>query len=72
MRKASRSSSAYQAASREMIEKLVKAGYLEPARRLDPEAISAAIARMMQSLRRPPGDEGPDGRLQPGGVRSDQ
>ena len=51
--------SSFQAASREMIAKLVKAGYLQPARRNDAEAITRAIAQMKQDLRGLGGDEGP-------------
>ena len=43
--------SPFQAASREMIAKLVKAGYLQPARRNDADAITRAIAQMKQDLR---------------------
>ena len=43
--------SPYQAASREMIAKLIKAGYLQPALRNDADAITLAIARMKQDLR---------------------
>ena len=43
--------SPFQAASREMIAKLVKAGYLRPARRNDADAITRAIAKMKQDLR---------------------
>jgi hypothetical protein len=53
--------SAYQAASREMIAKLIKAGYLQPALRNDADAITLAIARMKQALRGGGGgnDDGP-------------
>jgi hypothetical protein len=34
-----------------MIAKLVKAGYLQPARRNDADAITRAIAQMKQDLR---------------------
>jgi hypothetical protein len=43
--------SPYQAASREMIAKLVKAGYLQPGLRNDADAVTRAIARMKQVLR---------------------
>lgn len=50
----------YQAASREMIAKLVKAGYLQPARCNDTDAITQAIAQMKQDLRGGGGnDDGP-------------
>jgi len=49
--------SAYQAASREMIAKLIKAGYLPPALRNDADAITRAIARMKQDLRGGGGNE---------------
>ena len=45
------SQSPYQAASREMIAKLIKAGYLQPALRNDADAITRAIAQMKQDLR---------------------
>ena len=52
--------SAYQAASREMIAKLIKAGYLQPALRHDADAITLAIAKMKQDLRGGGGnDDGP-------------
>ena len=41
----------YPAGSTEMIEKLVKAGYLRPERRRDADAITNAIAQMKQDLR---------------------
>jgi hypothetical protein len=37
--------------SREMIAKLVKAGYLRPTQRNNPDAITQAIAEMKQNLR---------------------
>jgi hypothetical protein len=37
--------------SSEMIAKLIKAGYLQPARRRDADAITRAIAQMKQDLR---------------------
>jgi hypothetical protein len=43
--------SPFLAASREMIAKLVKAGYLHPARRKNADAITRAIAQMKQDLR---------------------
>jgi len=43
--------SSFQAASQELIAKLVKAGYLRPALRHDADAITAAIARLKQDLR---------------------
>ena len=52
--------SPYQAASREMIAKLIKAGYLRPVLRNDADAITLAIARMKQDLRGAGGnDDGP-------------
>ena len=48
--------SPYQAASRELIAKLVKAGYLRPALRHDADAITAAIARLKHDLRSGGGD----------------
>jgi hypothetical protein len=45
------SQSAYQAASREMIAKLINAGYLQPALRNDADAITRAIALMKEYLR---------------------
>jgi hypothetical protein len=44
-----------------MIDKLVKAGYLLPARRNDADAITSAIAQMKQDLRGlGSNDEGPN------------
>ena len=43
--------SSFQAASQELIAKLVKAGYLPPALRHEARAITAAIARLKQDLR---------------------
>jgi hypothetical protein len=43
--------SPFQIASREMIAKLIKAGYLQPARRYYADAITRAIAQMKQDLR---------------------
>jgi len=40
--------SSFQAASQELIAKLVKAGYLPPALRHEARAITAAIARLKQ------------------------
>jgi hypothetical protein len=52
--------SSYQAASRELIAKLINAGYLQPALRNDADAITRAIARMKQDLRGAGGnDDGP-------------
>jgi hypothetical protein len=53
--------SSFQAGSRELIAKLVKAGYLRPAQRHDADAITAAITQLKQDLRRGGGedDEGP-------------
>ena len=43
--------SPFRVASREMIAKLVRAGYLQSARRHDADAITQAIAQMKQDLR---------------------
>ena len=43
--------------SNEMIAKLVKAGYLRPEHRHDPDAIASAIANMKQALRSGGGDD---------------
>ncbi len=43
--------SPFRVASREMIAKLVRTGYLQPARRNDADAITQAIAQMKQDLR---------------------
>ena len=43
--------SPFQAASQELITKLVKAGYLQPALRNDADAITTAIARLKENLR---------------------
>jgi hypothetical protein len=52
--------SPYQAASREMVAKLIKSGYLQPALRNDADAITRAIASLKQDLRGGGGyDEGP-------------
>jgi uncharacterized protein YerC len=57
--------SSFQAASRELIAKLVKAGYLQPALRHDADAVTAAIARLKHDLRSGGGeDESPLERLQ--------
>jgi hypothetical protein len=50
----------FPATSNEMAERLIKAGYLQPALRHDSKAIASAIARMKQDLRSQPNDgEGP-------------
>jgi hypothetical protein len=41
----------FPATSDEVVEKLIKAGYLRPALRHDSKAIASAIARMKQDLR---------------------
>jgi hypothetical protein len=52
--------SPFQAASSELIAKLIKAGYLRPALRHDVNAIAVAIARLKQDLRSGGGkDDGP-------------
>jgi hypothetical protein len=43
--------SLFQIDSSEMIAKLIKAGYLQPARRYDADAITRAIAQMKHHLR---------------------
>ena len=48
--------SSFQAASQELIAKLIKAGYLRPALRNDADAITTAIARLKQDLRDGGGD----------------
>ena len=48
-----------QAASQELIAKLVKAGYLEPGLCNDAVAVANAIARLKQDLRGAGDDEGP-------------
>jgi hypothetical protein len=54
--------SPHQAASLEMIAKLIRAGYLQAAVRNDPDAITNAIARMKQDLRgRGSSDDAPTG-----------
>jgi hypothetical protein len=51
----------YRVASREMIAKLIKAGYLRPTQRNNADAITKAIAKMKQDLRetngRPVGEQ---------------
>ena len=49
--------SSFQAGSRELIAKLVKAGYLRPELRHDADTITAAIARLKQDLRSGGGDD---------------
>jgi hypothetical protein len=50
----------FPAASNEMAERLIKAGYLQPALRHDSKAIAIAIAQMKQDLRSQANDgEGP-------------
>ena len=49
----------YQAASQELIAKLVKAGYLQPALCNDADAITTAIAQLKEDLRGGGDDEGP-------------
>jgi hypothetical protein len=49
----------YKAASQELIAKLIAAGYLQPALRNDPDAITIAIARLKEDLRGGGDDEGP-------------
>ena len=48
-----------QPASRELIARLIKAGYLPPALRDDADAVTAAIARLKQDLRNGGDNEGP-------------
>jgi hypothetical protein len=45
--------SPYRVASREMIARLVKAGYLRPTQRNNADAITAAIIKMKQNLKGP-------------------
>jgi hypothetical protein len=45
--------------SQELIAKLVRAGYLQPAPRHDADAITRAIARLREDLRGGREDEGP-------------
>jgi hypothetical protein len=45
--------------SNEMVAKLVKAGYLRPEHRHDPDAITSAIASMKQALRSGDDESGP-------------
>ena len=47
------------AASQELIAKLIAAGYLQPALRNAPDAITIAIARLKEDLRGGGDDEGP-------------
>ena len=49
----------YKSASQELIAKLIKAGYLQPALRNEPDAITTSIARLKENLRGRPDDEGP-------------
>ena len=51
--------SSFQAASQELVAKLVKASYLRPALRDDPAAVANAIARLKQDLRGGGDDGGP-------------
>jgi hypothetical protein len=57
--------SSFQAGSRELITKLVKAGYLRPALRYDADAVTAAIARLKQDLRNGGGRLRPLDRIEP-------
>jgi hypothetical protein len=57
--------SSFQAASQELIAKLVKAGYLQHALRNDADAITTAITRLKEDLRGGEGRRGPEGRLGP-------
>jgi hypothetical protein len=41
----------YQPASQELIAKLIKAGYLQPALRNEPDAVTTAIGRLKENLR---------------------
>jgi hypothetical protein len=45
--------------SQELISKLIRAGYLQPALRHDPDAITRAIAQLRKDLRGGGEDEGP-------------
>jgi len=45
--------------SQELINKLIRAGYLQPALRHDPDAISRAITQLRAALRSGGEDEGP-------------
>jgi hypothetical protein len=45
--------------SHELISKLIKAGYLQPALQEDADAITRAIARLREALRGRGEDEGP-------------
>ena len=51
--------SPFQAGSQELIAKLMRAGYLQPAQRHDAVAIADAIARLKQDLRGARDDTGP-------------
>jgi hypothetical protein len=51
--------SSFQAASQELIARLIKAGYLQPALRNDADAITTAIARLKEDLRGGRDDDGP-------------
>jgi hypothetical protein len=50
----------HQTASQELIAKLINAGYLQPALRNDPDAITTAITRLKENLRGGADDGGPD------------
>jgi hypothetical protein len=50
--------SSFQAASQELIARLIKAGYLQPALRNDADAITTAIARLKEDLRGERDDDG--------------
>jgi hypothetical protein len=41
----------HQTASQELIAKLINAGYLQPALRNDPDAVTSAITRLKENLR---------------------
>jgi hypothetical protein len=51
--------SSFQTASQELIARLIKAGYLQPALRNDADAITTAIARLKEDLRGERDDDGP-------------
>jgi hypothetical protein len=52
-------SSPFQAGSQELIAKLIRAGYLQPAQSHDAVAVANAIARLKQDLRGARDDTGP-------------
>ena len=56
----------FRSAAEELVTKLINGGYLQPALRDDPDAITTAIVRLKEDLRGGSDDGGPQGRLAQG------